>query len=110
MSKTLEENFEELMKQAEANDAAAMFVLGSFYEHGQSQFVQQDAKKAIELWTQAAKLGSSSAHFNLGNGLRQGEIQRRPGSTMRLRLWQEMKPQDAKLEQLRDSPETWDKL
>ena len=72
MSKTLEENFEELMKQAEANDAAAMFVLGSFYEHGQSQFVQQDAKKAIELWTQAAKLGSSSAHFNLGNEYQTG--------------------------------------
>jgi TPR repeat protein len=70
MSKTLEENVEEVMKQAEAKDAAAMFVLGSFYDHG--QFVQQDAKKAIELWAQAAKLGSSSAHFNLGNQYKKG--------------------------------------
>jgi len=72
MTKTLEENVEELMKQAEANDAAAMFVLGSFYDHGQLVGVQQDAKKAIELWTQAAKLGSSSAHFNLGNEYQKG--------------------------------------
>ena len=72
MSKTLEENVEELMKQAEANDAAAMFVLGCFYDHGLNEFVQQDAKKAIELWTQAAKLGSSSAHSNLGNEYQKG--------------------------------------
>ena len=72
MSKTVEENVEELMKRAEANnDAAAKFCLGSFYDHGQLG-VQQDVKKAMELWTQAAELGSSSAHSNLGNQYRRG--------------------------------------
>ena len=72
MSKTVEENVEELMKQAEVNnDAAAKFCLGSFYDHGQLG-VQQDVKKAMELWTQAAELGSSSAHSNLGNQYRRG--------------------------------------
>ena len=63
MSKTdKEKNVEELMKRAEANnDATAKFVLGSFYDHGQLG-VQQDVKKAMELWTQAAELGSSSAN------------------------------------------------
>jgi hypothetical protein len=28
--------------------------------------VQQDIKKTIELWTQAAELGFNSAHLNLG--------------------------------------------
>jgi TPR repeat protein len=71
MSKTAEENVEELMKRAEANDATAMFALGSFYDCGQLG-VQQDAKKAMELWTKAAELGSSSAHFNLGNEYQKG--------------------------------------
>jgi TPR repeat protein len=71
MSKTVEENVEELMKRAEANDAGVMFVLGSFYECGLLG-VQQDIKKTIELWTQAAELGSSSAHLNLGNEYHNG--------------------------------------
>jgi hypothetical protein len=63
--KTDEERVEELMNRVEANDSGAMYVLGSQYYHGQSGLVQ-DREKAIELWKQAAGLGSSQTHFQLG--------------------------------------------
>jgi TPR repeat protein len=63
--KTDEEDNEDLMKRVEANDVGAMHVLGSYYYHGQYG-LQQDLAKAMELWNQAAKLGSSKAHYNLG--------------------------------------------
>jgi TPR repeat protein len=66
MGKTDAESVEELMKRVEANDAGAMYVLGSYYDHGQLG-LQQDRDKAIELWKQAAGLGSSQAHYHLGN-------------------------------------------
>jgi len=53
------------MKRVEANDAGAMMVLGNHYHNGQIG-LQQDRGKALELWTQAAKLGSSDVHFHLG--------------------------------------------
>jgi TPR repeat protein len=59
------------MKRVEANDAEAMYVLGSYYDHGQLG-LQQDLERAIALWKQAAKLGSSHAHYNLGNTYREG--------------------------------------
>jgi len=66
MGKTNEERFEELMKRVEANDAGAMYIMGSYYTHGQLD-LQQDLAKGVEIWTQAAKLGSSQAHNHLGN-------------------------------------------
>jgi tetratricopeptide (TPR) repeat protein len=63
--KTDEGKVEELMKRVEANDAGAMYILGSYYDHGQLG-LQQDLERAIALWKQAAKLGSSKAHFFLG--------------------------------------------
>jgi TPR repeat protein len=54
-----------MMKRVEANDATSIYVLGNYYYHGQSGLVQ-DREKAIELWKQAAELGSSKAHYNLG--------------------------------------------
>ena len=63
--KTEEEQVEELMKRVEVNDAGAMYVLGSYYNHGQLG-LQQDRGKALELWKHAAALGSSKAHFELG--------------------------------------------
>jgi TPR repeat protein len=53
------------MKRVEANDATSIYVLGSHYYHGAGGLLQ-DQGKAIELWKQAAKLGSSGAHFQLG--------------------------------------------
>ena len=69
-SKTNEEKIEELMKRVGANDAGAIYVLGSYYYHGQIG-LQRDLKKAMDLWTRAAELGSSQGHFSLGNEYRQ---------------------------------------
>jgi TPR repeat protein len=64
--KTDEEELEELMKRTAANDATSMCVLGTYYFHGQLGLLQ-DRNRAMELWKQAAELGSSKAHYNLGN-------------------------------------------
>jgi tetratricopeptide (TPR) repeat protein len=65
MGKTVDEQVEEMMKRVETNDAGAMFALGSHYHYG-NLGLQQDWERAKELWTQAAKLGSSKADFSLG--------------------------------------------
>jgi len=65
IDKTDGESVEELMKRVEVNDAASMMVLGSHYYHGKLG-LQQDRARAIELWTRAAELGSSQAHYELG--------------------------------------------
>jgi TPR repeat protein len=57
---------EEMMKRVEANDAGAINVLASHYYHGKLGLLQ-DWEKALELWKQAAKLGSIQAHYSLGN-------------------------------------------
>jgi TPR repeat protein len=62
---TDEEEIEQLMKRVEVNDANSMHVLGSYYDLGSAGLLQ-DREKAIELWKQAAELGSSKAHFQLG--------------------------------------------
>jgi len=71
IDKTDEDEVEDLMKRVEVNDAGAMYVLGSNYYHGQLG-LQQDRERAIELWTQAADLGSSKSHFHLGNEYHEG--------------------------------------
>jgi hypothetical protein len=71
MGKTDEENVEELKKRVEVNDAIAMYVLGNHYFHGQLGLLQ-DQNKAMELWKQAAELGSSQAHSELGKIYDQG--------------------------------------
>jgi hypothetical protein len=60
--KTNEEKIEELMKRVDVNDANAIYLLGSYYSHGQLG-LQRSPERKKELWTQAAKLGSSQAHF-----------------------------------------------
>jgi TPR repeat protein len=65
LGKTDEEEVKEQMKRVEANDAGAIYTLGNCYFHGQLGLLQ-DRNKAIELWKQATKLGSSEAHFALG--------------------------------------------
>jgi TPR repeat protein len=64
LSKTGEERVEQMLKRVEANDAGAMCALGSDYYLGKG--LQQDRAKAVELWKQAAALGSSRSHFQLG--------------------------------------------
>ena len=70
-SRTDDERVEELIKRVEANDAGAIYVLGTYYCHGQLGLLR-DREKAIELWKQATELGSSHAHFRLGIEYEQG--------------------------------------
>jgi TPR repeat protein len=62
--KTDEDEFEELRKRVDVNDAGAIYILGSYYYHGQLD-LQQDHSKAMELFASAAELGYSQAHNNL---------------------------------------------
>ena len=63
--KTDGEKFEEIMKRVEVNDAYSMCVLADQYIDG-NEGLLQDSERAIELWKQAAALGSSKAHYQLG--------------------------------------------
>jgi TPR repeat protein len=65
MGKTDEEDVEDIMKRVEANDAGSTFMLANRYELGNGG-LRQDSARAIELWKQAAELGSSKAHCKLG--------------------------------------------
>ncbi|EJK76179.1 hypothetical protein THAOC_02075, partial [Thalassiosira oceanica] len=46
-------------------DPVAINFLGEKHFHGQLE-LQKDARKAVELWTEAAELGNAEALFNLG--------------------------------------------
>ena len=73
ISKTNEERVKELIKRVDVNDAGAMTAMAANdYYHGQLG-LQQDREKAIELWKQAAALGSSHANYNLAVDNRQRE-------------------------------------
>ena len=52
------------MKRVEVNDAASMFLLANYYQHG-LRGVQHDHAKAMELYARAAELGCSKAHNRL---------------------------------------------
>ena len=69
--KTDEERVDELMIRVEANDAGAMYILGNHYYHGHLGLLQ-DRVRAMELWKQAAALGSSKAYYQLGCIYREG--------------------------------------
>jgi TPR repeat protein len=64
--KTDLDRVEELKKRMEVNDAGAIYMLAQHYCNGEKGLLQ-DRAKAIELYTRAADLGSSQAHFHLGN-------------------------------------------
>ena len=69
MGKTDDEKIEELLKRVEVNDAGAIYVLGSYYSFEQLG-LRQDREKTMELYAQAADLGHSQAHCELGNEYR----------------------------------------
>ena len=54
-----------IQKRVEKEDSDAMLTLGDQYYHGQLGLAK-DVPRAIELWTEAAELGSSGAHYQLG--------------------------------------------
>ena len=55
-----------IQKRVDKGDAAAIAHLGNKYFHG-SLGLARDVPRAIELWTEAAELGSLDAHYQLGN-------------------------------------------
>jgi TPR repeat protein len=66
ISKTDEEYVADMMKRAEANDAASICLLANGYHNG-IVGLQQDRVKAMELLTRAAELGFSKAHYRLAD-------------------------------------------
>jgi TPR repeat protein len=64
--KTVEENIEDLMKRAEANDPILIYLLADSYYNGLNS-LHQDQIKAMELYARASDLGCSKAHNFLGS-------------------------------------------
>jgi len=60
-------------KRVEANDAQAMYILGTYYQLGMIG-LRQDNAKALKLFHKSAKLGHNFAHFNLSAGYQTGSI------------------------------------
>jgi len=68
-----EEDIKRLKKRAEANDAQAMYNLGTYYQFGKMS-LRQDNAKALELLHKSAKLGNHFAHLNLSICYQDGDI------------------------------------
>jgi TPR repeat protein len=71
MNKTDEESIQELRMRVDVNDAGAMYVLGSYYYHGNFG-LPQDQARAMELYARAAELKFSNAHYHLGMNYHRG--------------------------------------
>ena len=54
-----------VQKRIDAGDAEALHFLGAQYFGGELG-LEKNAQRAVELWAEAAELGSTSAHFKLG--------------------------------------------
>jgi TPR repeat protein len=63
---TDEEMADQIMKRVAANDPTSTYLLANSSDNGTNGF-QQDHARAIEVYTRAADLGHSEAHFQLGN-------------------------------------------
>ena len=61
-----------IQKRIEAGDADAMEILANKYHYGKWG-LEKDVKRAMNLRTKAAELGSLNAHFNLGLSFFNGE-------------------------------------
>ena len=61
--------------RTKASDAEAFFMFGCGYQIG--QWGKQDMDKALELWNQAAELGSAKAHFKMAIEYYQGSYVKR---------------------------------
>jgi TPR repeat protein len=70
-SKSHEEDFEDTLKRVEANDPASICLLARYYLHGR-EGLQQNEERAMELYKQAAGLGSNDAHYQLGEKYYEG--------------------------------------
>ena len=54
-----------IKKRVDKGDADAIYILGNMYFHG-NLGLTKDVPRAVELWTEAAELGSINAHDKLG--------------------------------------------
>ena len=61
-----------IQKRVDKRDAIAIYYLGDNYFYGELGLMK-DVPRAIELWTEAAELGSLDAHNNLGHVYYYGE-------------------------------------
>jgi TPR repeat protein len=77
--KTDEDKVEEMIKRAEVNDAASVYVLANCYHQGLGG-LQQNHAKTMELLARAADLGDSKAHYSLaglyyeGGDMKKGQV------------------------------------
>ena len=55
-----------VQKRADKGDAEAIKFLGDNYFHSE-RGLAKDVRRAVELWTEAAELGSKEAHYQLGH-------------------------------------------
>ena len=62
-----------IRKRVDKGDAVAIKHLGEKYYYGELGLAK-DVPRAIELWTQAAELGSLNAHFSLGSAFFFGDV------------------------------------
>jgi TPR repeat protein len=69
--KSIEEKIEEMTKRVQANDANSICELGAYYYKGLNG-LQQDSKKAKDLFAKAAKLDHHEAHYNLADVYHEG--------------------------------------
>ena len=60
-----------LHKRMEVDDEKAVTLIGNHYSHGMHG-LSRDYAKALELWHQAAELGSAEAYFSIGNAYYNG--------------------------------------
>ena len=97
MSKTNEERVEELMKRVEVNDAGAMTVLGNLYHHGEHGLLQ-DWRRHMSYGSRPRHLDQVRPIFNWAMITLEREIQRKPSSTSRLQLWQDVNMQETTLD------------
>ncbi|EJK65106.1 hypothetical protein THAOC_14086 [Thalassiosira oceanica] len=76
-----------IQKRVSKRDAEAIYHFGNKYFHGALGFAN-DIPRAIELWTEAAELGSLEAHYQLGDTYYNGDgvDEDKP---MGIRHWQE---------------------
>ena len=61
-----------IQKRVDKGDAEAIKVLGDQYYQGELGLTK-DVPRAIELWTEAAELGSLDAHYRLGDAYYSGD-------------------------------------
>eukprot|EP00956_Cyclotella_meneghiniana_P005999 scaffold7807_cov62-Cyclotella_meneghiniana.AAC.3 len=72
VSRDQRENLQIIQRRVDAGDHVAYKYLGDLYSMGR-RGLPVDKTRAVELWTESARLGSAAAHFDLANAYRKGD-------------------------------------